>query len=100
MKKLILLFLIFVGCRSKQIENQQKTNVLFIGNSLTYYHDMPKTLQAMLNENNSKFNIEQSAFAGMTLNAHLEDIITESKGDDIYTREKEAGELTETEKKL
>jgi len=100
MKKVILLFLILIGCRSKQIENQQKTNVLFIGNSLTYYHDMPKTLQAMLNENNSKFNIEQSAFAGMTLNGHLEDIITEAKGDDIYTREKEAGELTETEKKL
>lgn len=100
MKKVILLFLILIGCRSKQIETQQKTNVLFIGNSLTYYHDMPKTLQAMLNENNSKFNIEQSAFAGMTLNGHLEDIITETKGDDIYTREKEAGELTETEKKL
>jgi len=100
MKKIILLFLMLIGCKPKQIENQQKINVLFIGNSLTYYHDMPKTLQVMLDENNSKYNIEQSAFPGMTLKGHLEDIITETKGEDIYTREKESGETTETEKKL
>ncbi len=100
MKKIILLFLVLIGCKPKQIENQQKINVLFIGNSLTYYHDMTKTLQVMLDENNSKYNIEQSAFPGMTLKGHLEDIITETKGEDVYTREKEAGETTETEKKL
>jgi hypothetical protein len=101
MKKLFFLslLLLLVGCKLKQV-NQEKINVLFIGNSLTYYHDMPKTLQAMLNENYSNYNIEQSAFAGMTLKGHLEDIIYETKGDTVSTRDKEIGEITETEKKL
>lgn len=45
--------------------------VLFIGNSLTYYHDMPLMLQGMLNENESKINIHQSTFPGVSLSDHL-----------------------------
>lgn len=45
--------------------------VLFIGNSLTYYHDMPLTLQAMLNEKDIKVNIYQSSFPGVSLSDHL-----------------------------
>ena len=102
MKKLVLLSLVLllIGCKTKQSKNIEKTNVLFIGNSLTYYHDMPKTLQAMLNEKHSNYTIEQSAFPGMTLKGHLQDIITESKGDTINSRSKEPGEVTETEKKI
>jgi hypothetical protein len=99
-KYLCLIAIIFLGCKSNQIQNPQKINVLFIGNSLTYYHDMPLTLQAMLNENFSNYNIEQSTFPGMTLDSHLNSIITKRKNDDIYTRLKENGEITETEKKL
>lgn len=101
MKKLVIVCVfIILGCKSKPIPNQEKINVLFIGNSLTYYHDMPKTLQSMLNETNSNFKIEQSTYAGMRLSSHLTEIITKNSGDTLYTREKEIGEITETEKKL
>lgn len=100
MKKVILLFLILVSCKSKQVVNQQKINVLMIGNSLTYYHNMPTKLQEMLNEDNSNFNVEQSAFPGQSLTGLLNDIITERVGDDITTIKKRVDELTETEKKI
>ena len=45
--------------------------VLFIGNSLTYYHDMPLMLQEMLNEKDIKINIHQSTFPGVSLSDHL-----------------------------
>ena len=45
--------------------------VLFIGNSLTYYHDMPLMLQAMLDEKDIKINIHQSTFPGVSLSDHL-----------------------------
>ncbi|MEM0543853.1 DUF4886 domain-containing protein [Flavobacterium sp. j3] len=101
MKK-TLLFILFMltSCKTKPILVEDKINILFIGNSLTYYHDMPKTLQAMLNEKSNNFNIEQSTFPGMTLKSHLEDIIINSSKDNIRVREKSLNELTETEKKL
>lgn len=101
MKKILfIVLLIFVGCKSKPIAIEKKVNVLFIGNSLTYYHNMPKTLQAMLDEKHSNYNIEQSTFPGMSLRSHLEDIVTKSDNDKITVREKTIDELTETEKKL
>ncbi len=101
MKKIVLVFLIIlIGCKSKPVIVEKKINVLFVGNSLTYYHDMPKILQAMLNENHSNYNIEQSTFAGMDLHGHLHNIITKNSNDTIIARDKLAGEFTETEKKL
>lgn len=89
-----------LGCKPIQSSSKEKINVLFIGNSLTYYHDMPKTLQKMLDETNPVFNIEQSTFPGMSLSKHLQNIIFESNGDNISTRKKQEGEITDTEKKI
>ncbi|WP_394760013.1 DUF4886 domain-containing protein [Flavobacterium sp.] len=101
MRNSIFIFLVFLfGFNSKSEINKEKINVLFIGNSLTYYHDMPKILQEMLDESNPNYNIEQSTFPGMALDSHLNDIIFKRDGDDISTRNKELGEITETEKKL
>lgn len=61
-----LLILVLGACND---ENSKQ--VLFIGNSLTYYHDMPLTLQAMLNEKGIKINIHQSTFPGISLSEHL-----------------------------
>lgn len=101
MKKVVfLVFIFFFSCKSKLIESKEKINILFIGNSLTYYHDMPLTLQKMLDEKGLNYNIEQSTFPGMSLDGHLEEIITKKEDDNIYTRTKTEGEITETEKKL
>lgn len=50
----------------------QTKSVLFIGNSLTYYHEMPHTVQQMCNERNEHFEIAQSTSPGATLCQHLE----------------------------
>lgn len=101
MQKMLFIFIVLLtSCKTKPIVVERKINILFIGNSLTYFHDMPKTLQAMLNEKSNNFNIEQSTFPGMSLKSHLEDIITDSSKDKIHVREKSSNELTETEKKL
>ena len=101
MKELLfLLFILLVSFKPKSMSNDDKINILFIGNSLTYYHNMPKMLQSMLNETDLNFNIEQSTYPGMTLEGHLESIITKNSGDTLYTRKKEIGEISETQKKL
>lgn len=102
MKHILLPLLLFiaVSCKSQETKETEKIDVLFIGNSLTYYHDMPETLQRMLNETSSNFNIEHSTFPGMSLDAHLNNIIELRTEDQINTRRKEDGEKTETEVKL
>lgn len=102
MKNILLIFLILVSvsCKSQDTKGTEKINVLFIGNSLTYYHNMPETLQKMLNETTSNFSIEHSTFPGMSLDGHLNNIIESRTENGISTRKKEDGEKTETEIKL
>ncbi len=97
-KILILLFAVtFLNCGSKE---SKEINVLFIGNSLTYYNDMPQKLQEMMNETNPNIKIDQITFPGFSLSAHLENIILESSDDNIRTTTKASGEQTKTERKL
>ncbi|GAB4019857.1 hypothetical protein [Spirosoma koreense] len=77
-----------------------KRNVLFIGNSLTYYGGMPDYLKAMLERTHPEVNLTVSAFPGMSLEAHLTQIIVARNGDGTTTRIKKAGEQTETEKAI
>ena len=79
---------------------QEPINVLFLGNSLTYFHDMPETLQEMLNETHPNFTIEHRTLPGMSLHGHLELIVelrTENMTDARYKKE---GEVSESERKL
>ena len=102
MKKilLILITLTTISCKSQQKDSAKEINVLFIGNSLTYFYDMPQMVQKMLNETNLKIRIEQSTFPGQSLDGHLSDIITSRTENGINTRKKEEGEKTETEIKI
>jgi len=102
MKNILLIILAFVtiSCKSQKNQSAEKLNVLFIGNSLTYFHEMPQTLQKMLNETNPNIKVEQSTFPGMSLSAHLDNIIESRTENGISTRKKEDGEFTETEKKI
>ena len=45
----------------------QVKNILFIGNSLTYYYDMPKMLETMLNEDNGNYKVVQHTAPGIQL---------------------------------
>ncbi len=73
---------------------------MFVGNSLTYYHDMPGMLQAMLSEKGHPVRIHQSTVPGMSLSAHFSQIITQLTDSTAFTRKKMAGEQTGTENKL
>ncbi len=79
---------------------QDTTHVLFVGNSLTYYHDMPGMLQAMLSEKGHPVRIHQSTVPGMSLRGHFTQMITALTDSTAFTRGKMAGELTGTENKL
>lgn len=94
-----------LSCKSKSEEpssqkSSEEINVLFIGNSLTYYNDMPQMLQKMLDETNPEYNIEQATYPGMSLDGHLDKIITSGTGDNVNVRPKTPEETTETEKKI
>ncbi|WP_417237129.1 DUF4886 domain-containing protein [Bizionia paragorgiae] len=97
---LILITLITISCKSHKKQTTEELNVLFIGNSLTYFYDMPQTLQMMLNETNPNIKIDQSTFPGQSLSGHLSDIITSRTENGMSTRKKEEGETTETEIKI
>lgn len=75
-----------------------KKNVLFIGNSLTYYSGMPEYLKAMLRSTNQPIEVDVSAYPGMSLESHLDQIVESRTEDSINTRKKKNGEQTETEK--
>ena len=97
---LTLITLLSISCKSQQKDSAEEINVLFIGNSLTYFYDMPQTVQKMLNETNPEIKVEQSTFPGQSLSGHLSDIITSRTENGISTRKKEEGEKTETEIKI
>ena len=79
---------------------QDTTHVLFVGNSLTYSHDMPGMVQAMLAEKGHAVRIHQSTVPGMSLKGHFTQMITALTDSTAFTRGKMAGELTGTENKL
>ena len=97
---LLILSTIVFSCGTKTKDDSKEINVLFIGNSLTYYNDMPQKLQEMLNENKTNIKIDQITYPGFSLNRHLNNIITSTSENGVNTRVKEDGEITETEKKL
>lgn len=102
MKNILLIILAFTifSCKSQQKQTSEKLNVLFIGNSLTYFYDMPQTLQKMLDETNPNIKIDQMTNPGQSLSGHLSDIVTSRTENGISARKKENGEITETEIKL
>lgn len=67
-KKLLLCIFLLPGIFSFS----QEKKILFIGNSLTYYYDMPKMLEKMLNEEGKiTYQITQVTFPGIQLEQHI-----------------------------
>jgi len=103
MKQLFIILVFSVltfNCKPVQTIAEKEVNVLFIGNSLTYFHDMPQMVQSMVLETHPNIKIHQSTYPGMSLSAHLDNIITSQTDNGIHTRKKAENEITETEKKI
>ncbi|MBK6266122.1 hypothetical protein JKA74_13845 [Marivirga sp. S37H4] len=99
--KFLLLFITgaLLSCNPEKKDVPDK-KILFIGNSLTYYHDMPLMLAEMMKEKNLPYSIQQSTYPGYSLQAHLEYMVLSQSDSTFYTRMKEENELTETEELL
>lgn len=86
--KIYLICLIFVFSVSKAF-SQDSTKILFIGNSLTYYNDMPQMLQKMLNMSTKKYFVYQKTEPGIRLKEHLSKIKNFDPSLNIETFKKE-----------
>jgi hypothetical protein len=97
----ILLMCVFIFSFSKEKPDQkEKINVLCIGNSLTYYHDMPGMLQKMLDSANLNYEIIQATQPGQSLEGHFNDMVDSIVDGSSWTHHKEPGDTTPTEKIL
>ena len=72
-----LLFILLLGCSSAQKESEinpsletKKTKVLMIGNSFTFYWNLPQVIERMLQENGLNFEITQQTVGGSKLKMH------------------------------
>lgn len=84
----LILTFFFFNTFAQNPANKNDINVLFIGNSLTYFYGMPTTVQKMLNETETNYKIDQITFPGMSLNNHLNSIIYSKSENTVNTREK------------
>ncbi|MEM7372165.1 MAG: DUF4886 domain-containing protein [Bacteroidota bacterium] len=75
-------------------------NVLFVGNSLTYFHDMPTMLQQMLNVAHPHIKIEQITFPGAQFHTHMSYFVESQTDNGAHSRRKHEGGYTLTEVKL
>jgi len=88
------LFLISSHC-SAVVKIKKEKKVLFIGNSLTYYHDMPQTVQKMIDGQKMNIKIDQSTPPGAMLSAHAKYL-----EDNGMERSAEINEIPTTVKKI
>ena len=65
MRKLFVAILYLFSCLAGQDKN--KENILFIGNSFTFYWNLPLVVEAMANERNYNYDITQSTASGSSL---------------------------------
>ena len=68
MIKLFVAILYLFSCLAGQDKN--KENILFIGNSFTFYWNLPLVVEAMANERNYNYDITQSTASGSSLKDH------------------------------
>ena len=68
MRKLLLTILYLFSCLAAQVKTTE--NILFIGNSFTFYWNLPLVVEAMANERNYNFDINQSTASSSSLKDH------------------------------
>jgi len=68
-KKLFVLFFFF-GLISNTFSQQDTTRILFVGNSFTYYYNLPQVVDAMAISQGKTYYIRQSTVGGSTIEQH------------------------------
>ncbi len=77
---IIICVLALYSCHSKQVPNSERLKVLFIGNSYTYYNDLPSQIKAMAEDHDDVSSIEIKSLTpgGAKLKDHLDSSFTMS----------------------
>jgi len=71
MKKATTLFiLLFSTLLYSQEKNNKKEEILFVGNSFTYFWNLPSIVEKMAGERGLNWNVTQSTASGATLKQH------------------------------
>ncbi len=70
------LLLILLAISTVSFAQEQK-KILFIGNSLTFFNEMPQTIQKMMDEQKINIKIDQSTYNGFDLTDHIKSVIDE-----------------------
>ncbi len=79
---IFLVFLLLACIPMNTVESNRQVKILFIGNSLTYYHDMPGMLKEMLDEKGYNFKIEEYTNPGVQLRMHFKNRLPENESID------------------
>lgn len=61
---------VFVFLNATLLFSQDKEEILFVGNSFTFYWNLPSVIQEMSDERNLNWNVTQSTAGGATLKQH------------------------------
>jgi len=95
-RKIILALAFLCGAFSSFAQKEE--NILFVGNSLTYFNNMPQTLQKMLDEKKLNIHIDQVTHPGETLALHAK--CTFDSDSSAYFRRTLPGDTPTTVKKI
>lgn len=70
MYRILLLILLSAGCSTLCGQDTAQTRLLFVGNSYTYFWNLPQTVQAMADDQGIAAEIRQSTAGGVNLGQH------------------------------
>lgn len=72
MKRILLLFLLFLFCVGCAPSNGDTAQILFIGNSYTYVNNLPKMFASLSKSGGHRVEVGMEAEGGWTLEDHVE----------------------------
>ena len=64
------LILVFIFLTTSFLFSQEKEEILFVGNSFTFYWNLPSVVQKMSDERNLNWNVTQSTAGGAKIKEH------------------------------
>lgn len=103
MKRILLLLLVVAPCLAMaQKENGDSLRLLFIGNSYTFFNDLPQMVYDIAKSKNKKLSVKSVTKGGERLSGHLKnkklrDMLTTQKWDFVVLQEQSSTPAKQTE---
>ncbi|MBR4995880.1 MAG: SGNH/GDSL hydrolase family protein [Alistipes sp.] len=103
MKRILILLLMMLPCAvMAQEAKQDSLKLLFVGNSYTYYNDLPKMVYEIAKTQKKKLSVTSVTKGGERLKGHLKNeklrkMLTEQKWDFVILQEQSSAPAKQTE---